>query len=318
MDANGTITFKVEDTSADRFVEHFSSHYKNLILRPRSARGRIATSGLLGRFADLRYTINMSSGGFDILPTADEGLILFTLPETGGMLLETTSGQLATGLNEAVASVSGKVRSYGFPEARRHTNLAFDLETLRARLATIFETPVREPLVFETVMPIEPSRLAPLAWLVRGLASPDLAPLGSMAAATTFSHLVQDMLLELWPHNHGHLFERRLAAPSRPQVQAAINYIHDHAHEAPSTVVVAEASGVSLRTLQQAFREATGKTISEYSRDVRLQKAKEDVLTRSDASLADIARRWGFLNVGRFSHQFLEAFGELPSHMRRR
>lgn len=317
MNAHGAIVFDVGETSADHMVELLSRHYSDVALRPHSAQLKLATSGLLGRIGDLRYDLAVSSGGFDIVPAEGE-IALFTFPEAGGMILETERGRWETGPREAVASGGGRVRHYGFPGQRGHINLAFNPEVLRTRLSMLFETPVRGPLEFETVVPRDQLRLPSLDWLLRELKNPEFASLDNMAAATSFSYLVQDMLLEIWPHNHSHLFERRLSSPARPQVQAAINYIHDHAHEAPSTVAVAQASGVSLRTLQHAFREATGKTILEYIRDIRLQKAKEDLLENRDEPLADIARRWGFTNVGRFSHQFYEAFGELPSHMRRR
>ncbi|OHV80634.1 AraC family transcriptional regulator [Ensifer sp. LCM 4579] len=315
MNSNGTIAFDMGATSADHMVELLSRHYSNIALKPHSSRIKLASSGLLGRIGDLRYDLAVSSGGFDIVP-AEGAFALFTFPEAGGMILETESGRWDTGPKEAVASVGR--RRYGFPGRRKHTNLAFDPEILRTRLSVLFETPVRAPLEFVTVIPFEAKRFASMAWLLQGLKNPELASLDNMAAATSFSHLVQDLLLELWPHNHSHLFERRLAAPSRRQVKAAINYIHEHAREAPSTVDVAQASGVSLRALQQAFREATGKTILEYMRDVRLQRAKDELLEHRDEPLADIARRWGFSNVGRFSRQFFEAFGEMPSHMRRR
>ncbi|ASY64977.1 Transcriptional regulator, AraC family [Sinorhizobium sojae CCBAU 05684] len=317
MNSNGAMAFDAGTLSADHMVELLSRHYSNIELKPHSAQLKLATAGLLGRIGELRYDFADTSGGFDIVPVEGE-FALFTFPEAGGMLLETESGLWETGSSEAVASNGGHVRRYGFPGQRKHTNLAFQPEILQTRLSVLFETPVREPIEFATVVPSDAKRFASMTWLLQGLKNPEFASLDNMAAARSFSHLVQDMILEFWPHNHSHLFERRLATPSRRQVKAAINYIHEHAQEAPSTVEVAQASGVSLRTLQQAFRDATGKTILEYTRDVRLQRAKDDLLKHHDEPLAEIARRWGFSNVGRFSRQFFEAFGEMPSHMRRR
>jgi transcriptional regulator GlxA family with amidase domain len=49
-----------------------------------------------------------------------------------------------------------------------------------------------------------------------------------------------------------------------------------------------------------------------YLRRVRLERARQD-LQENSGSVSDIANRWGFSNLGRFSHAYREQFGETPS-----
>jgi AraC-like DNA-binding protein len=309
---------EIASTDPGKITETLSKLYSGLVVKPHSPHLEISFEGILGSIGDLRYDISSNTGGIDILPVTDAALALFTFPTFGGMSVEMPRSTLETSATEAVATITADVHSYKFPEPRKQTNLAFDLDKLRRRLIAMFDTSTQKPLIFEPVVSLTTERFAPLVWLTRGLAQPDLAYLGDMAAAPAFSNLVIDMLLELWPHSHGHLFQRRTPSLAPRQVRTAINYIHAHAQEAPSVETLADISGVSLRALQYAFHEATGMTISDYQRQVRLQRAKDDILKNTDEPLADIAKRWGFSNIGRFSRQFHDLFGGYPSEFRKR
>ncbi len=58
----------------------------------------------------------------------------------------------------------------------------------------------------------------------------------------------------------------------------------------------------------------------QYLREVRLRRAHEDLLRSSieETTVADVARRWGFSHMGRFSSEFLQRFGEYPKNTLRR
>lgn len=83
---------------------------------------------------------------------------------------------------------------------------------------------------------------------------------------------------------------------------------------------MAEALGVSMRTLQTALRSEFGATPSELLRKARLNRARELLLEADpgDVTVTAIAVRCGFSHPGRFSSSYLSAFGELPSESLRR
>jgi AraC-like DNA-binding protein len=98
------------------------------------------------------------------------------------------------------------------------------------------------------------------------------------------------------------------------RVQAAVDYIHAHAHEALTVADIAEAAGISVRGLQDSFQRVLDHTPMGYVREVRLAEAHSE-LRASDpdtASVASVARRWGFVHMGRFSADYAARYGQYP------
>ena len=73
--------------------------------------------------------------------------------------------------------------------------------------------------------------------------------------------------------------------------------------------------GVGVRTLQRAFRDYFGYTISEQIKSIRLDQAFRNLKAAapSDATVAEIAEGSGFTHLGRFSVMYRERFGESPN-----
>lgn len=97
-------------------------------------------------------------------------------------------------------------------------------------------------------------------------------------------------------------------------LQRAVAFIDANAYRDITPVDIAGAAGVSLRSVQLAFRRHLDVTPTAYLRQVRLHGAR-DALTAADAAdetVAAIAARWGFFNPGRFARQYREEIGELP------
>jgi AraC family transcriptional regulator, ethanolamine operon transcriptional activator len=80
---------------------------------------------------------------------------------------------------------------------------------------------------------------------------------------------------------------------------------------------LAAALGVSERTLLLGFRAAIGRTPQEFLRLYRLNRAREQLLRRSEGARArnaitEAAMSWGFWHLGRFSAYYRDMFGEYP------
>lgn len=83
----------------------------------------------------------------------------------------------------------------------------------------------------------------------------------------------------------------------------------------PTIVDICARLGVSERSLQYAFRAYVDMTPVAYLRMCRLNRARA-VLRASDprvTAVTAVALRFGFLHLGRFSHDYRRQFGELPS-----
>jgi AraC family ethanolamine operon transcriptional activator len=75
-----------------------------------------------------------------------------------------------------------------------------------------------------------------------------------------------------------------------------------------------KAVRVSRRVLEYAFRDVVGISPKQYIVALRLGRARRDIVAGGTlASISDIAERWGFFHLGRFSGVYKKFFGELPS-----
>lgn len=76
---------------------------------------------------------------------------------------------------------------------------------------------------------------------------------------------------------------------------------------------LAEVAGVSVRRLQQAFREHVGTSPLGYVHDVRLAHVRDDLLHGDATSVTETAMHWGVSHMGRFAAAYRCRYGELPS-----
>jgi AraC-like DNA-binding protein len=106
-------------------------------------------------------------------------------------------------------------------------------------------------------------------------------------------------------------------APAQSRLARAETFMLDHAREQFDVEDAASAAGLSVRGLQHAFRREHGTTPLVFLRGVRLSLAREELIGGSVDSIATIARRSGFLHLGRFAAAYRLEFGELPSDTQR-
>lgn len=80
---------------------------------------------------------------------------------------------------------------------------------------------------------------------------------------------------------------------------------------------MAQAARVGVRSLREGFRTHMGTTPLAYLRSVRLDLARRDLLAVAEGhvsqTVTDVALRWGFMHLGRFTGHYRKAYGETPS-----
>ncbi len=86
-----------------------------------------------------------------------------------------------------------------------------------------------------------------------------------------------------------------------------------------TTLEVCKQIGTSPRKLELCFRDVLGLSPHKYLRAVRLCGARRDLkrLAGTDATVHDIAARWGFWHMSAFSAEYKRQFGDLPSTTQR-
>jgi transcriptional regulator GlxA family with amidase domain len=102
-------------------------------------------------------------------------------------------------------------------------------------------------------------------------------------------------------------------------VRAAAAFIDAHADQPVSLEQIAAAAGSTGRALQYAFRRHYGTTPIGYLRRIRLDHARADLRAAAPdsdttiATIATIARRWGWASPSQFTAAYQRRFGVPPS-----
>lgn len=97
-------------------------------------------------------------------------------------------------------------------------------------------------------------------------------------------------------------------------VLMAERQIREAAQHAPTLSELARFAGVSVRTLNSAFREYRDCTPMEALREQRLQGVRAELLLAGrEATVRSVAESWGYANFGLFAASYRQRFDELPS-----
>lgn len=95
----------------------------------------------------------------------------------------------------------------------------------------------------------------------------------------------------------------------------AVLYMEEYLDKSFSARDIANALNVGYRTLARRFKEETGKTLSQKLAELRIEKAKQ-MLVSTRLSVSDIAHKTGYDNEFYFSKRFKESVGVPPKTYR--
>ncbi len=126
---------------------------------------------------------------------------------------------------------------------------------------------------------------------------------------------VMSSLLYSQPSNYTEMLSPSTRS-ARRAVRAACDHIERNLATDLSVAAIADAAGVSVRTLQHQFSEDLDQTITGYVRNRRLERVRAelaDAAPGAGVTVTAVASRWGFAHLGRFAVTYRERFGESPS-----
>ena len=113
-----------------------------------------------------------------------------------------------------------------------------------------------------------------------------------------------------------HTLTAQLYTAPQPVNPRALQKVLDHIHSRPGSQFsvgdLAGIAGVGQRQLHNLFYGQFEMSPTAYVRNVRLDGARADLLS-GDATVSDVAFRWGFNHLGRFAQRYEYKFGETPS-----
>jgi AraC-like DNA-binding protein len=102
----------------------------------------------------------------------------------------------------------------------------------------------------------------------------------------------------------------------RPRtVKRTLDAMHAEPGRSFTAAELAAIAGVGIRVLQESFRQHVGVPPQTYLRRLRLEGVHAE-LSRSgpgQASVSEVATRWGFTHLGRFAGAYRDRYGVTPS-----
>lgn len=140
----------------------------------------------------------------------------------------------------------------------------------------------------------------------------DLANARGLTAHASLRREMEDLLLSALVATLPH---EKSGEPG--YLRQAEAYIRAHADRSIEIAELVAFTGVSERSLQQAFRLHRGCSPLALSRDLRLDAARGALLT-GEGGVTEVALTFGFGHFGRFAQSYAARFGEKPSETVRR
>lgn len=204
---------------------------------------------------------------------------------------------------------------------QRHLCIRIPNRELIRRLVVRLNAPIRGRILF--VPEFDLSRgpglsLARLAAMMHtGLADGTLCK--SPIALGNLSDAILELLIEAVPHGYSHELHRIAEPPLPRHVKRAIGYMQTNILRPITLPEIANACGVSARTLQEGFRNFRVTTPIAYLQHLRLEAAHKELSSGGiNLSVKAVALKWGFAHIGRFSALYRKRFEEFPSHTLRK
>jgi len=218
--------------------------------------------------------------------------------------------------HQSCVTSSGRATRVQCGENHEWINLRIKTTALKKKLTSILGDGPGKELQFRPVSNLDHPRTKSLCQLVGFFAqqlnseAEELPPVVQQeleqAIVTTFLFATRHTLSDSLERNSGE------GAPW--QVRLVEDYIATHWNQAISIDDLVEITGINARAIFRAFRRSRGYSPMAFAKTVRLQHAKELLVTSAGhVTVSEISRQCGFSNLGHFAREYREAFGHVPS-----
>lgn len=195
-------------------------------------------------------------------------------------------------------------------------NLKVPESLIEAQLVALAGCEISEPLEFATELQSNPETAGMwrLVRLIESELGQDPSLLSNRLVSERLCEAVLMTVLYSQPHNYSHLLQRE-RLPAEPRyIRRIEEYIVAHCERPIAARDLAAVAGVSTSTLYTGFKRHRGCTPIEFLKNTRLQRVRDALLiATTGTTVKEIATRWGFNHLGRFSHDYGRRYGETPS-----
>jgi AraC-like DNA-binding protein len=265
-------------------------------------------------------TVGYIHYGADVSLRVPDGAVVgyhITVPVAGKAITRYMHGNVSASSGVAAVITPGQPATIDWPETCSQISAKFERNAIELELEELLGRPISRPIRFANEMRLTEGRQRWFTALML-LEQESSRPGGMLNYELPMRHLERYLIesfLFSQPHNYSAELRDAGMAAGPKALRQAMDFMESRAG-APLTVKdVARATGVSVRALQDVFRNRLEMTPMEYLREVRLRRAHEELRNASSGQLCvrNVAHRWGFLHAGRFSADYRRKFGEFPS-----
>jgi AraC-like DNA-binding protein len=239
------------------------------------------------------------------------------LPSAGTMSARIRNRTVAIDREYALALSVPDVSSisYSGRGEHAHVTLEFDVAAVQRTLSAIFEGATLQNSQLSPKLDLA----SPAGRMLKALGEAVGAGMHDTSIRSEKSMaLLGESILQLVFLNFPHGLSNRLRghqmdATSR-QIIKAVDFMRANMHQPLTLSEVAEATGISVRSLQYGFRRFRNITPLAYLREIRLEAAQAELSSPLNMlSIKDVALKWGFTHMGHFAARYRAAYGETPS-----
>jgi AraC-like DNA-binding protein len=183
-------------------------------------------------------------------------------------------------------------------------------------LRTLLDRTPGHPLDPEATVDLRTPAGARWARLVRAVCTAARAHsglLGNPLVAAPLHDAVVGGLLAAADHRDREGMERRLPSWCPGPVRRAREAMHDRPPFPFTPALLAGTTGMSPRSLHEGFVRHVGMPPMDYLRWVRLEQVCNDLRDGDETtSVPEVARRWGFGDLARFTATYTRTYGRAP------
>ena len=309
---------------ADEIRERISSHYHDSSIRigPAQGQNRLAYELYAVPLGGITLTSNCWPMGVDgAAPCLDES---FEFCSSCNGEAEITVGKDTNPLSQTTGVVLSPNRSFHVRagENNVHLNVTIPRRLLEAQLRALTGCEVKDPLEFDSEFKYRREPVASI-WRLVQFATREM----NRSSSSTLNSLVAERLCETiltgllcsQPNNYSELLQAGTDRAVPRHVREVEEYLEANCELPISARDLAEVAGVSQSALYAAFRKHREYTPSEFLKMIRLGRVRDSLLSASPGTtVREVAMKFGFSHLGRFSRDYTLRYGESPSETLRR
>jgi len=298
---------------AKEYVEHQLS-LKKKGDKLNATHNQVSLSGLSLNFLEYGAEVEISA--------SIEDFYLIQIPLSGSTWIK--SGKESGLSNNEVAFITpyNKKITQRWSADSKQIHVKITRSVLEQQLSKLIDRELKAPIKFELLMPIKNHKVASWCRFIHYLVEEFEHENSLMTMGPTVYNTVNTIITNLLyaqPNNYSDdLFS---CSPSVVPacVKRAQNYMRENIASPITMNDLVNATDTNERSLFEHFKKFKKMTPMTYLRMLRLENVRNELITcQVKTSVTEVATKWGFSQLGRFSIMYKNIYGERPSETLRR